>query len=323
LIVKTSTGQLNLARAFGLPILYPTAIVARTGSVAGREATRTPSLPRERREVLPDQTPDVREPPPGIGARRRWHTMLRELGFVGTAALLYSLVRGLTDDRVDLALTNAQRLISFERGLSIFVEPRIQNWAVGSDVIVNLANAVYIMYWPIIIGALLWLLARRPAAYSFYRNALLGSGGFSLAVFALFPLAPPRFMPEYGFVDTIAARSDGYRDFNASALVNEYAAMPSLHFGWVLLAGIAIYRLADHRVARAVAVALPVLMLSAIVLTGNHYLMDAVVGGAVVLGGLGVSHLLAARQLSVCGSGGAAPDPWPASRPSTRRRGRG
>jgi hypothetical protein len=223
--------------------------------------------------------------------------MLRELAFLGTAALLYSLVRGLTDDRVDLAFTNAEQLISFERGLGIFVEPEIQSWAVGSDLLVNLANAVYIVYWPIIIGTLIWLLAHRPVAYPFYRNALLASGAFSLVVFALYPLAPPRFLPEYGFVDTIAANSDGYREFNASALVNEYAAMPSLHFGWVLLAGIAIYRLVEHRLARTIAVAMPILMLSAIVLTGNHYLMDAVVGGAVVLAGLGVAGLVARRSV--------------------------
>jgi hypothetical protein len=221
--------------------------------------------------------------------------MLRELVLVGTAALLYSLVRGLTDDRVDLAFANAERLISFEHRLGIFVEPRLQSWAVASDVVVNVANAIYILYWPIIVGTLVWLVARRPEAYRFYRNALLASGGFSLAVFALYPLAPPRFMPEHGFVDTIAAHSNGYREFNASALVNEYAAMPSLHFGWVLLAGIAIYRLVDHRLARAVAAALPIMMLSAIVLTGNHYLMDAVVGGGVVVAGLGIAHLLARR----------------------------
>lgn len=224
--------------------------------------------------------------------------MFRELALVGTAALLYTLVRGLTDDRVNLAFANAERLISFERGIGIFVEPRLQSWAVASDVIVNLANAVYILYWPIIIGTLLWLLARRSGAYPFYRNALLASGGIALVVFALFPLAPPRFLPEHGFVDTIAAHSDGYREFNASALVNEYAAMPSLHFGWVLLSGIAIYRLVDHRLARVVAIALPILMLSAIVLTGNHYLMDAVVGGGVVLAGLGVAHLLGRRAAS-------------------------
>lgn len=292
-----NTGQLIAARAFGLPILLRTPAVGSTAITSRRTSIRAASAGTDHRELAPPPAPADGDSPPGIGARRRLHRMIHELVFVGTAAMLYSLVRGLTDDRVDLAFINAERLIAFERSLGIFVEPQLQSWAVGSDMIVNLANAVYILYWPIIVGTLLWLLVRRPAAYPFYRNALLASGGFSLMVFALYPLAPPRFLPEHGFVDTIAAHSDGYREFNASALVNEYAAMPSLHFGWVLLAGIAIYRLVEHRLARAVAVTLPVLMLSAIVVTGNHYLMDAVVGGAVVLAGLGVAGLVARRAV--------------------------
>ncbi|HEX6336281.1 MAG TPA: phosphatase PAP2 family protein [Jiangellaceae bacterium] len=291
--MTTSTEHLSATRAFGLPILRRT-------MVAGRAATASP--PASRQAARPFQvraagrlptTPDGGRP--RGGGRRRLAPIIRELVLVGTAALLYSLVRGLTDDRVGLAFANAERLMSFEQWLGIFVEPRLQSWAVASDIVVNVANAIYILYWPIIVGTLVWLVARRPEAYRFYRNALLASGGFSLAVFALYPLAPPRFMPDHGFVDTIAAHSEGYREFNASALVNEYAAMPSLHFGWVLLAGIAIYRLVDHRLARAVGVALPVLMLSAIVLTGNHYLMDAVVGGGVVVSGLGIAGLFARR----------------------------
>lgn len=81
---------------------------------------------------------------------------------------------------------------------------------------------------------MLWLLVRHPARYPLYRNALVASGALSLAVFALYPLAPPRFLQKYGFVDTIANELEGYRSFNTSALVNEYAAMSSLHFGWAV-----------------------------------------------------------------------------------------
>jgi hypothetical protein len=268
------------------------------------------------RELIADvDTVEQRRAGRTPAARARWLLVAREAALIAVAGLLYSLVRGLTDDRVDVAFANAEQVIALERRLGIFVEPNLQRWAVGSDLVVNLANAVYISYWPIIIGTLLWLLVRRPAVYPLYRTALLGSGLLSLAVFALYPLAPPRFLPEHGFVDTIAAHSDGYRDFNASALVNEYAAMPSLHFGWVLLAGIAIGSLADHRVARAAAVAPPVLMLASIVLTGNHYLLDAVVGGAVVLGGLWIAVVINRKVRTASGpGGGVGPAPWPASR---------
>lgn len=250
------------------------------------------------RETRPDAGQRDQAAAGGRGApvgRSRWITAARELVLVAMAALLYSLVRGLTDNRADAAFANAEQVIHLERGLGIFVEPTLQQWALGSDLVINLANAIYIAYWPVIIGTLVWLLLARPAAYPLFRSALLASGALSLIVFALYPLAPPRFLPEHGFADTIAAHSEGYRAFNASALVNEYAAMPSLHFGWVLLAAIAIATVVRTRWVRLAAMAMPVLMLASIVVTGNHYLVDAIAGGAIVLTGLGIALLLRNR----------------------------
>jgi membrane-associated phospholipid phosphatase len=219
-----------------------------------------------------------------------WLIVAREGGFIAVAALFYSLVRGLTDDRVDAAFDNAERVIAFERWLGIYVEPDIQDVALRSSQLIDLANAIYIAYWPIVFGTLLWLLLRHRAMFPLFRNALLASGAMTLVVFALFPLAPPRFLPEHGFVDTIAAGSEGYRSFNASALVNEYAAMPSLHFGWVLLVGIALFTLAQHPAVRAAGLIFPILMMASIVVTGNHFIVDGLVGGAIVVAGLGIAH---------------------------------
>ncbi len=231
-----------------------------------------------------------------LGAKRRLHRIGRELGLIASAGLAYSLVRGLTDDRVDDAFANAETVVDAERASGIFIEPAVQDAALGSDLLTNLANAIYIAYWPMIIATLGWLLIWRPGAYPLYRNGLLVSGVFALALFAVFPLAPPRFLPHHGFADTIALHSDGYREFNASALVNEYAAMPSLHFGWVLLAAIAVVRLSQRRLVRVLAAGAPVAMLWAIVATGNHYVVDALAGGAVVVAGLSVAHWLSHRS---------------------------
>lgn len=231
-----------------------------------------------------------------LGAKRRLHRIGRELALIAGAGLAYSLVRGLTDDRVDEAFDNAEKVVDAERSAGVFVEPAVQDAALGSGFLTDLANAIYISYWPFMLLTLGWLLIWRPGAYPLYRNAVLASGGFALVLFALFPLAPPRFLPHHGFADTIALYSDGYREFNASALVNEYAAMPSLHFGWVLLAAIAVYRLARRPEVRVLAAAAPVAMLWAIVATGNHYLVDALGGGLVVLAGLGVARLIQRRR---------------------------
>jgi hypothetical protein len=222
--------------------------------------------------------------------------LAREVTLIAAAALLYTLVRGLTSDRIAVAFDNAEQVITFERSLGIFVEPELQGAILGNDVLIRAVNLLYIGYWPMILVTLGWLLVRRPAQYPRFRNAILASGALSLVIFALYPLAPPRFLPQYGFVDTVEQSASTYRTLTDPSLVNDYAAMPSLHFGWVLLLGIALITLTQHRITRIAGVVLPLLMFASIVLTANHYLVDGLVGGAVILFGLGVAVLLEGRS---------------------------
>ncbi|TDD66997.1 phosphatase PAP2 family protein [Jiangella aurantiaca] len=220
-------------------------------------------------------------------------TAAKEIAFLLSAALLYTLVRGLTSDRVDAAFRNAEDVISFEKSLGIHVETELQGLILDHDWAIDAANGFYIYgYWPVFVLTLVWLIARRPVAYPFYRNALLASGAFSLVIFAFYPLAPPRFLAWHGFVDTISLEAPTYREMNSPTFVNEYAAMPSLHFGWILLLGIAWVALSRVLVVRIIGATMPLLMFATIVLTGNHYVVDAIVGGAVVVAGLGVAVLI-------------------------------
>ncbi|WP_051425524.1 phosphatase PAP2 family protein [Jiangella gansuensis] len=220
-------------------------------------------------------------------------TAARELVLLGTAALLYSLVRGISSDRVDAAFRHAEEVISFERSLGIDVETGMQGLILDHGWAIDLANGVYIYgFWPVLVLTLLWLIVRRPVAYPFYRNAVLATGAFSLVIFAFYPLAPPRFLPWHGYVDTITLHATTYREMNSPTFVNEYAAMPSLHFGWILLLGIALVALARPLAVRILGATMPVLMFAAIVLTGNHYVVDALVGGGVVVAGLGIAVLI-------------------------------
>ncbi|TDC48099.1 phosphatase PAP2 family protein [Jiangella ureilytica] len=223
----------------------------------------------------------------------RLATAAKEIAFLLAAALLYTLVRGLTSDRVDAAFRHAEDVIAFERSLGIDVETDLQSLILDHEWAIDAANGFYIYgYWPVFVLTLVWLIARRPAAYPFYRNALLASGAFSLVVFAFYPLSPPRFLPWHGFVDTISLEAPTYREMNSPTFVNEYAAMPSLHFGWILLLGIAWVALSRVLVVRIAGATMPLLMFAAIVLTGNHYVVDAIVGGAVVVAGIGVAVLI-------------------------------
>jgi hypothetical protein len=219
--------------------------------------------------------------------RKRWLIAVREALFIIIATQLYSRVRGIADNQIHVAYDNAERIIALERALNIFEERSVQRAVIGNEAILHIANTIYIWgFAPLMVGTLAWLIIRRPAHYAMFRNALLASGAVALVLFATFPLAPPRFMPQYGFVDTVELHASWYRTFNGSAVVNEYAAMPSLHFGWVLLAAIAIGMLAKYRAVRIAAIAAPLLMFAAIVITANHYFVDGVVGAAVVACGL-------------------------------------
>ncbi len=240
--------------------------------------------------------------------RAPWFRQLGEqVLIVGFFMIVYFGVRGLTEGREDTAFDNARRLLDLEAGLGIDVEQSAQAWILDHRPLVTAANWVYIWgHWPIIIGTLVWLFARHRDDYMLLRNALIISGGLGLIVFVLFPVAPPRFLPEY--VDTVSERSNSYRVLQPPGLVNKYAAMPSLHFGWNLLVGAVIYRVARTRSAEGYAVAGPMLMALAVVLTANHYIIDAVAGGIIALTGLALATRHSQRKDSpVAEPGRSAP----------------
>lgn len=205
------------------------------------------------------------------------------------AYMAYEAVRRLVVSEPHLAFGNALDIIHIERRLGIFYEPDLQRLIVGHDWLVTLFNWIYVWgYLPVIIVAAIYLFLAHRTSYMRYRNTFLLSGAVGLAVFAVVPVAPPRMFPELGFVDTVHLNSEFYRNLHSTGLVNEFAAVPSFHFGWILLIGLALWQTHRHIAMRAVAVALPLAMLSAIVFTANHYVLDAAAGAALVLGALGV-----------------------------------
>jgi hypothetical protein len=201
------------------------------------------------------------------------------------AYVLYSLVRGTVDGRTPEAFQRATALVDIEQGLGIFWEAELQSLILTWDLAVRVANLVYVWgHLPVLIVIAVWLFMFHRGRYPLFRNAFLISGGIGLFLFWLLPTAPPRFLQYWGFVDT-AVDSGSYYVFQHPAFVNQYAAMPSLHFGWSLLAAVALY--ANLRAPyRHAAFLLPVATLGGIVLTGNHFFLDAVAGAAVALAGL-------------------------------------
>jgi len=235
--------------------------------------------------------------PARVPALASWFGIFREVGIVGLAALIYFSARGLIATRVDQAFEDANWVVSFERSFGLFHEPWFQGWIIGRNWLTDLANAVYIYgHWPVIAATLSWLLLRHRELFRVYRSAMLISGAIGIVSFVLFPLAPPRFLPSLGFIDTVTLHSHAYRVLQPPSLTNQYAAMPSLHVGWNLLMGIAIVTQTRHLFWKAFGVAMPVLMILATIVTANHYIVDGLAGAAVALIGLAIAWKLTGPQ---------------------------
>jgi hypothetical protein len=227
--------------------------------------------------------------------------------------LFYLFVRGITEGRTSEAVSRAAGIIKFEQAVGIFWEPRLQAGILDMGFVVNLMNWIYMWgFWPVILLAAIWMFFRHREAYYLYRNAFIISGAIGLLIFALFPVAPPRFMEAWGFVDTIAERSEAYRLLQAPGFVNQYAAMPSLHFGWSLLLGTAIVGQATNLLVRLFGVVLPFAAFAGIVLTGNHYIVDGLAGGSVAMLGLLAAVLLRGLLDRMASREGGALQPLPA-----------
>ncbi len=221
---------------------------------------------------------------------------LFELALVLPAYFAYHLVRGAVNGRVDVAFTNADGLIRLERSLGLFWEIQLQGLILSHQFLIDFFNGVYIWGHIPVVGALaIWVFAFRREWFARYRNAFLISGAVGLIFFITLPVAPPRFIVDAGFVDTVTLHSSAYRVLQPPAFVNQYAALPSLHFGWNLLVGLAVFQTTRAWYTKAFGLAMPLLALAGIILTGNHYILDAVLGGAVALAALWVATLLHRR----------------------------
>jgi hypothetical protein len=218
---------------------------------------------------------------------------LLEVLLLAAALPLYYLVRGMTHQEVPDAVSRGVEIIRLEKSLGIFWEMELQSWIISYAWLVKLLNWFYLFGHLPVIGALaVWLYFWHRPQYLLMRNAFLLSGAIALIFYVNFPTAPPRLLPDYlgyNFVDTVVQQYQESRPLTPSFFVNEYAAFPSMHIGWNLLVAIAIWMASRNILVRLFAVLMPLAMLTDILLTANHYIIDAGAGFLVMLTGLAIA----------------------------------
>lgn len=213
----------------------------------------------------------------------RHRALLREILLAAAAALTYFGVRNLTVGAADEAFSNADRLMRLEESARIAWEQPLQDALLDHGAVVTIFNWIYIWgHWPVIVTAAVLLYRAQPARYLVLRNGIFLSGAIGFLFFALLPVAPPRLV-DPSLLDTVTLHSGAYRALQPPGLTNQYAAFPSLHFGWNLLVAIAVWGATRNVLLRVLSILGPAAMSVAVVVTANHYVLDPVGGMVVVL----------------------------------------
>jgi PAP2 superfamily len=205
-------------------------------------------------------------------------------GAVEAAALvtlygIYELTRGTVDGSWTLARAHAAEIVRVERELGMFWEWDVQRWAQALPGLPALLGLAYVVLHVVCtIAALVWVYRRHREHFALLRTVLVAASGLALIVYIVYPTAPPR-LARLGFVDTVTNHAGvNLNSELLGQLYNPIAAVPSLHFGYALIVGVAVSALARSRTVRTLAAVYPALMLFVIVATGNHFWIDAAAG---------------------------------------------
>jgi len=224
-----------------------------------------------------------------------------------------------------IAHHNALRVLNFERWAHLPDELAEQKALLTSKFWTEFANTYYFyVHLPATAVFLIWMFRRRPLLYPAVRHAMIGTTFVGLVVHLAFPLAPPRMLSGLGFIDTAARYGPNIYagDPDHPTVVNQYAAMPSLHVGWAMLVAGGLIAATTTR-WRWLWLLHPTLTAVAVVGTANHYWLDCIVGVvllAVVTATFGrLPRAMRRREPARAAAGGVDPSRGPQAPAPTRR----
>lgn len=227
-----------------------------------------------------------------------WGDAFRQLGLFVIADICYETVRGVAEGKASVAFANAQTLIDIEKATGTFFEPDLQAALTPYQWIIDASNFMYMnSHFVLTTAFLVWLYLKRNEHFYFVRNMFMIAMGLALVGYTLLPTAPPRLIPDEGFVDTINLYAGVNHD---SALVqmfvNPYAAVPSMHCAFALMIGVTGALISTHRASRIFWGVYPAIVLFVVVVTANHFWLDGAAGALVAgLACLGATQLARSR----------------------------
>ena len=196
-----------------------------------------------------------------------------------------------------------------ERALHLPDEAAVQGPFLAHPLLIETFNLYYAgLHFPVLIGCLIWLFARHRGCYGPLRTTVVLFTGASLLI-QFVPVAPPRMLPGTGLADTAAAYGQSvYGSLGIDA--DQFSAMPSVHVGWAVIVAIAAVTASRSRWRWAWA-GYPVLTTLVVVVTANHYWLDAIAAAALVAAAMGVQRAARAARMAAATRAGRSPAAGP------------
>jgi hypothetical protein len=218
--------------------------------------------------------PESPRPP----ARPRWWG---ELLVIAWLAWLYDTVTNLAPLREKVALAHGRAILNLEHSLHLAPELSLNRWLAAHHTLGVVLSYYYDnAHFVVTFGLLGWLWWKRADIYRPLRSSLVLINVIGLAVFWLYPVAPPRLLVSAGFTDVVAASHTlgSWHTGSLASDANQLAAMPSLHIAWAVWCSLVLWQLSSRGWVRALALLYPCVTGFAVLSTGNHYLLDLIGG---------------------------------------------
>jgi hypothetical protein len=223
---------------------------------------------------------------------------LAQIAVVLGAFGVYEALRSVMEPNWAQAFANARRIVSAEQVLGLAWEQSLQRAFLALPDLVHALNFFYFVGHFAFTGIFfVWLYHRSRDGFRSFRDGFLIATALAVVVHWLYPTAPPRLLAGVGLQDTLLALSGiDIGSPQSSAYSNPVAAVPSLHAAYAVGVGIGVIRFARSHLVRAAGVIYPPLVILTIVVTGNHFLLDALAGIAVLAAGFLVAAWLRGRS---------------------------
>lgn len=219
-----------------------------------------------------------------IGKRlpRGWGDLGRQLAIFALLDMAYELSRTFAVGDRSTALRHSRSIVSTERSLGLFHELDLQQWALHApSIVMSVANWTYFnCQFTLTFGFVLFVYLRRNEFYTRLRNLIATVNVIGLAGYIFYPAAPPRMLTDLGFVDSLNQTGVNHHSGLIAMLSNPYAAMPSLHTAYAITIGATGFAMTRNRF-RFAWIGYPALVVFSIVVTANHFFLDAIAGAGV------------------------------------------